>query len=165
MHSFLADDSRQDKIRVNEVFKDNQWHWDCLHTQPPDFVKNIISSMQLTLSPDEDDLAIWSPTASGKFSLASAWNMLRQKKEVSFLDSKIWHRDVPFKMAFLTWRAVHDKLPTDERVSRFGHSLSPKCYCCVDSTVNSSLESVEHLFCSGVFAQLVWEHQLLNATS
>lgn len=107
--------------------------------------------MQFIFSLDEDDLVIWFLIVLGKFFFVLVWNMFRQKKEVFFLDLKIWYRDVFFKMVFFIWRVVYDKFLIDERVFRFGYFFFFKCYCCVDFIVNLSLEFVEYFFCFGVF--------------
>nr|XP_016433017.1 PREDICTED: uncharacterized protein LOC107759564 [Nicotiana tabacum] len=70
------------------------------------------------------------------------------------MDIRIWHKSVPFKMAFLTWRAIHDRLSTGERVSRMGISLVERCYCCRSPTP----ETTEYLFCLGTFAKTIWSN-------
>lgn len=57
-------------------------------------------------------------------------------------------------MAIFTWRAVQKKLPTDDRVARFGYNLVTTCHCF--SSSSSELESVEHLFSSSNFAAAIW---------
>ncbi|KAK4347831.1 hypothetical protein RND71_034170 [Anisodus tanguticus] len=36
---------------------------------------------------------------------------------------QIWQKDIPFKMSFLTWRAIHNKLSTIQRVARIKVTL------------------------------------------
>ncbi|KAH0676898.1 hypothetical protein KY285_024699 [Solanum tuberosum] len=61
-------------------------------------------------------------------------------------------------MAFLVWRAVNNKLSTDDRVARMGITLEPKCYCCTTSHARIDLEDVQHLFCEGDFAKSIWRY-------
>lgn len=79
--------------------------------------------------------------------------MMRQKKDVSVIDKAIWNKAVHFKMAFITWKAVHDKIPTHERVGRMEKTVSSRCGCC-NALV---LENTEHLFCLGEFAKSIWQ--------
>nr|XP_009784649.1 PREDICTED: uncharacterized protein LOC104233038 [Nicotiana sylvestris] len=61
------------------------------------------------------DKPIWVPDSRGTFTTSSAWNIFRQRRGPSTTDIRIWNKSVPFKMAFLTWRAIHDKRSTNER--------------------------------------------------
>ncbi|XP_070036476.1 uncharacterized protein [Nicotiana tomentosiformis] len=94
------------------------WDWSTLNIQPPDNMKDQISALQINLHPDENDTPIWNEIQDGKFSIASAWKTLRQRKHISQFDSMIWHKNVPFKMACITWRTVHDIIPTDDRIKK-----------------------------------------------
>ncbi|XP_075101931.1 uncharacterized protein LOC142177353 [Nicotiana tabacum] len=156
LSSNLGEDVGYDNTKVNEVYKDGVWDWSCLHTQPPEAVKTWVASVHITIGQEEDDTPISTITTSGKFSVASAWNALRRRKDLAPFDSKLWHKDVPFKMSFLAWRAIHGKIATDERITRFGISLASKCCCCPSPGMIPDEEMCEHLFCQGHFAQQVW---------
>lgn len=80
--------------------------------------------------------------------------MMRQKKDPFNIDNFIWDKAVPFKMAFMTWRAIHDKVLTNEKLSSWGIDGGTRCYCCSNSEVS---ETTEHLFCSGDLANAVWQ--------
>lgn len=54
-------------------------------------------------------------------------------------------------MFFLLWRALKGKLPTNEKLSKFGHD--PKeCCCCY----NLEMDIVEHI-CLWLFARNMWK--------
>ncbi|XP_075082606.1 uncharacterized protein LOC142166877 [Nicotiana tabacum] len=134
------------------------WDWSTLNIQPPDNMKDQISALQINLHPDENDTPIWNEIQDGKFSIASAWKTLRQRKHISQFDSMIWHKNVPFKMACITWRAVHDIIPTDDRIKKFGTNIISKCCCCTSLNMQPAEESVQHLFTSGRYTQLLWDY-------
>lgn len=74
--------------------------------------------MQTTIhfNPDLPDKPIWTLTVNGKFTCASAYDLNRKKKPPNFTNRKIWHIKVPFKWSFCLWRAIRNKLSTDDRV-------------------------------------------------
>lgn len=137
---------------MREVFINGEWHEENTRLIWPDAVKIALLNVNLELYPGKPDISIWSPDSRGEFTISSAWGIFRQRRGISTTDSKIWHRAVPFKMAFPTWRAIYGRLPTDERVARMGFALVARCFCCR----TPSAETTEHLFCSGAFAKSVW---------
>ncbi|XP_019223633.1 PREDICTED: uncharacterized protein LOC109205377 [Nicotiana attenuata] len=100
------------------------------------------------------DVPIWKPNTSGKFTCASAWEVVRKKHQVLLTDKCIWHKRIPFKWSFGQWRALRNKLPTDDRVARFGPPTVNKCVCCRQP----ASETVNHIFSNGNFARAVWKH-------
>ncbi|XP_070036619.1 uncharacterized protein [Nicotiana tomentosiformis] len=113
----------------------------------PDYVRSTLNKLHIHLNPNGVDKPVWTTDNKGNFSVASAWNLFRNKKNKNWVDSMTWHKLVPFKMNFTVRRALRDKLPTDARVSRMGITTPFRCCCCrIPGT-----EDVEHLFCSRVF--------------
>ncbi|XP_019264449.1 PREDICTED: uncharacterized protein LOC109242076 [Nicotiana attenuata] len=70
--------------------------------------------------------------------------------------SGVWHKEVPFKISFLTWRVIQDKLSTEDRVAGFGIEIDPICHCCNNNNQNLITENVDHLFCLGEHAKKIW---------
>lgn len=128
------------------MYNNGQWDWSRLQIHPPEVVKNLVTSVKITINQEEDD-PVWTISTSGNFSVASAWNSLRQRKDFAPFDSKLWHKAIPFKMSFLSWRAIHGRLSTDDRVTRFGYNLPSKCNCCPPQNMSPGVENCEHLFC------------------
>ncbi|XP_019264570.1 PREDICTED: uncharacterized protein LOC109242178 [Nicotiana attenuata] len=96
--------------------------------------------------------AIWTPNANGKFTCASAWEVIRNRKQPNFTNKMTWHKKIPFKWSFCLWRALRNKLPTDDRVLPFSSPTGTRCVCCSFHTS----ETVDHLFSMGKFARIVW---------
>lgn len=61
---------------------------------------------------------------------------------------------MPFKITFMTWSALNDKVPTDEKVARFDYNIEARCYCCQPPL--NGIETMDHLFYSGNLAQVIW---------
>ncbi|KAH0679898.1 hypothetical protein KY284_020983 [Solanum tuberosum] len=60
----------------------NQGHWNlnALNPQPPDHIKHIITSFNINLANNLDDIPLWTTTESGKFLVSSAWKLLRKRR-------------------------------------------------------------------------------------
>ncbi|KAI3473497.1 hypothetical protein Pfo_031457, partial [Paulownia fortunei] len=96
----------------------------------------------VSISCDRRDTAVWKLTTHGDFSIASAWESMRQGRGPYLTPT----------MSVFLWRLAHDWIPADFRLQRKGLQLASKCQCC------SSLESIQHIFISGDCAKEVWEH-------
>ncbi|XP_039044681.1 uncharacterized protein LOC120184240 [Hibiscus syriacus] len=84
------------------------------------------------------------------------WENIRNRCE-----KVCWHRLVWFpghipKLSLISWMAILDRLPTKDRLSRFGIIMDGGCGLC-----SSGLESRDHLFSDCVFAREVWTAILL----
>jgi len=67
------------------------------------------------------------------------------------INSQIWHKNIPFKMSFLVWRALRYKIPTNEKLATFG--VEPvRCFCCMQK----GWDEVDHIFNQGPFAAHNW---------
>ncbi|XP_075099176.1 uncharacterized protein LOC142176035 [Nicotiana tabacum] len=152
LYKMIEDDLIQQNIMIKEIYNDGQWNWSYFQVQPPDKIKLLVSQLHLILDDDTDDTSHWICSNSGRCSISTAWNLLRRKRQFSQFDSRIWHMDIPFKKSFLTRRAVHDKLSTDDKISMFGINLPSICSSCIGPTLSNRSETVEHLFCDDQYA-------------
>lgn len=100
---------------IKDILIGGDWLYDNLHIEITVSTKHVVENQVVTLTPSIPDRAVWTISDNGCFSVASAWDFLRNKMNHSVCDMKIWHKLLPFKMSFLTLRAVHDRLLTDER--------------------------------------------------
>lgn len=100
----------------------------------------------------EADRSVWAVNACGNFSLKSAWEGIRIKKNVAGSLRFIWHPCTPLKLSFLSWRMLHKRLPVDDYLIRMGFQLASKCNCCSQPQI----ETVEHIFVTSLTAKTVW---------
>ncbi|XP_060181510.1 uncharacterized protein LOC132611114 [Lycium barbarum] len=154
LYHYLEEDYQPRDILLQYVLVNGIWQQEVFELELPEDIQEILVQQQLILKQEVQDRAIWKLNKNCFFTVASVWDLLRQKKEVSDINAKVWHKIIPFKQAFITWRALINRLPLDANITIFGHELEVKCHCCFPPVLE--LESVEHLFCSGTFAQNIW---------
>ncbi|XP_070018325.1 uncharacterized protein [Nicotiana sylvestris] len=133
----------QQNIQVFEVYRNGQWDWSKLIPHPLNFIKEMVFNTTLNVSQQAHDTPIWTCSENEKFSTVFAWNLFRQKRHISQFDKRIWHNDVPYKMAFLTWKATHGRIPTDDKVSKFGIHIVSKC-CCIGAGMVPEVETAQN---------------------
>ncbi|XP_031111979.1 uncharacterized protein LOC116015953 [Ipomoea triloba] len=106
------------------------------------------------------DIPVWTPASDGMFSFSSAKSLLKPALTAAPdpLLAKCWHKHLSFKVSFLAWRVFRGRLPTDDVLSRFGHVVVSRCWCCPTPTSDSIL----HIFYSGNTAKAVWSYVLAS---
>lgn len=136
---------------VKDLHSEGGWNLPILRKYLPAQVVARIT--QVRLYPEYEDFMVWTPSSSGYFSVASAWEALRQRRNSSFIDSRLWSSLVPLKISFFMWRLVRGLLPLDNILQRRGVCLPSLCVCC-----GLEQESLEHIFLNGPIAKEVWQH-------
>ncbi|XP_015169571.1 uncharacterized protein [Solanum tuberosum] len=119
-------------IKLNTVYNNSVWNWNSIQGDLSEDVKNKITSLGVSRDNNVDDTTIWRESNNGLFTFHSAWNIIRNKRSSNIATSKIWNCAIPFKMCFLTWRAIYNRLSTDDQVEKLGINIEPGCYCCVN---------------------------------
>lgn len=102
------------------------------------------------------DRLIWEPERSGLFTLASAYQLVRQKREVQPVLKAVWGSRIPTKISFFFWRLLNNLLPFDDVLRGLGISLASKCVFC------SSEDTLQHGFLACSFAERFWAWIDLN---
>lgn len=87
------------------------------------------------------DCFTWNQHSSGSFSVASAWDFIRTKKEKVSWDSFIWNSDIVPRNQFNLWLITKNRLPTQEFLIHSGRIVSGTCAYC-----NATPDSIDHLF-------------------
>ncbi|XP_060210874.1 uncharacterized protein LOC132637867 [Lycium barbarum] len=98
------------------------------------------------------DQAIWIDNSSGKFTCASAFQALRKRMPESPICNCIWNKGNSFKMAFISWRIIKNKLPIYDRIKNFSNNSDPMCIC----YNHPKEETILHVFIEGDLAMKVW---------
>ncbi|XP_027081100.2 uncharacterized protein [Coffea arabica] len=133
----------------------NNGHWDVnllYHTIPKEYVSYIL---QQPIPEEGSEVEVfWMPTTSGKFSIHSAFQDIRQTRNKSMVFASIWHPRIPFKVSFFMFRLLRGRIPIPDRLCELGFHLPSKCFCCP----SASEESIEHLFSNGHTASVVWSY-------
>ncbi|EOY25447.1 Uncharacterized protein TCM_016753 [Theobroma cacao] len=83
----------QSMMKVNYFFNDDAWDVDKLKTVIPNAIVDEI--LKIPISRENEDIAYWALTPNGDFSTKSAWELLRQRKQVNLVGQLIWHNPNP----------------------------------------------------------------------
>ena len=94
----------------------------------------------------------WKGKTSGKFSIASAWNMLRDKKPEHPLHALIWYRGHVPRYSMTLWLASKGRLSTMDRPQMCNLNVSKLCSLCGEENENH-----EHLFSTCSYTATVWK--------
>nr|XP_027124187.1 uncharacterized protein LOC113740870 [Coffea arabica] len=138
-------------VLVGELYFQNGWDVACLRQWLPEPLVSMI--LELQIFPAERDQLVWKGSPSGEFSVSTAWEELRHKRNGSLLCKFIWSSALPKKLSFFVWRLVKNWVPLDDQLQRKGVLLGSRCSCC-----ERARETVGHLFGSGPVASVVWGH-------
>ncbi|XP_075102917.1 uncharacterized protein LOC142177605 [Nicotiana tabacum] len=98
------------------------------------------------------DKPYWMPTPSGKFSVSSAWQILRHGVDPNQEFKLMWIKGFPFKISFFLWRLWRQKIATDDMWRRQGQMVMSRFLCCQQPQE----ESIEHIFVTSPTASKVW---------
>ncbi|KAK6782008.1 hypothetical protein RDI58_019804 [Solanum bulbocastanum] len=150
---YTTDSNRFNNDRISDFMQDGQWKMrKVLQLAPQQHVHRILA-MQIQLQHGQKDQAVWKLNTNGNFSVSSAWNIIRETRNKTKINANTWQKYIPFKCSFLLWRAIRNKLPTNEKLANFG--VEPNnCYCCS----SPGADTIEHTFNTGNFAMRVWKH-------
>ncbi|VFQ81409.1 unnamed protein product [Cuscuta campestris] len=128
------------------------WKWDHL----PNLPANIVSYLHLLVldrCSSRRDEVYWKHKPSGKFSVASAYNMIKgvnsNLQEKSW--SMIWKLKVPSKIKLLLWTMSHDRVLGNAERKRRGLTADGSCPIC-----SGHEETTDHIFRSCIKAKRVW---------
>ncbi|XP_027065969.1 uncharacterized protein [Coffea arabica] len=144
-------------VNPTHSFKDfltnGEWNGAMLRQYIPQEIIALILEHPVP-SGDRHDELVWSQTASGKFTLASVFQEVRQAQNYSVLHSQVWHPRIPLKVSFFMMRLLLGKLPLTDVLRRIGVQLVSKCLCCQ----GGAIETLEHVFAEGQVAKDVWRY-------
>lgn len=97
---------------IEFFMKEVGWDYDSMYDHLPyHVVEHIRQHMDHIRQTDMGDKPWWIKTSTGKFSVKSAWEILRKKEEVNENCKMIWVQDLPFKISFFSWRVWTNRVP------------------------------------------------------
>ncbi|XP_060178184.1 uncharacterized protein LOC132608126 [Lycium barbarum] len=139
-------------LMVADCLIEDSWDLEFIEKLVPSDICSIIQKVDIGKR-DKVDQAIWINNPSGKFTCASAFQILRKKQPESPIWKCIWHKGNLFKMAFISWRIIKKKLPMYDRTKNFTNESDPMCICYNDPKEETML----HVFMEGDLAKQVWQ--------
>jgi len=117
---FTTISHRLDNETIADFMANGQWNINKLIRLAPQNQLPAILSTQIQVQQAHPDLAVWNLNSNGLFTVSSAWDSIREKRTKTKFNSYTWNRNIPFKCSFLLWRTIRGKLPTNEKLSKFG---------------------------------------------
>ncbi|XP_060202710.1 uncharacterized protein LOC132631124 [Lycium barbarum] len=143
----------EDLQDVAELIEKGGWK-DHLLSQyiPTDIGEHIRAEIHIEELEGNWDRPWWRPNSIGTFTVNSAWNILRQRKQEVAYFKHLWIKGVPFKISFFLWRLWKSILPTDDTLRRIRIPVVSRCYCCAIP----KQKDIQHLFLTSQFASEVW---------
>lgn len=90
---------------------------------------------------------------ASEFTIKSAFDMLRCRREKEEWRANMWGKQIPFKLSFLLWRIWKGRIATEENLKRMGVTIASRCYCCEEFEE----ETIQHLFLTAPIAQKLWK--------
>jgi len=118
-------------------------------------VENIVPPAEL----QSNDVPWWMGNTQGNFTVKSAWELLRQRREKKAENNKIWAKGVPFKVIFFLWKDWRRKIATDDNLKRMKINIVSRCWCCEEKTE----ETMAHLFLTARIATKLWRQLVIFA--
>lgn len=109
----------------------------------------------------ENDVIKWKLTRSGEFSIKSTYHAMTTSIEVGW-SKMVWFKGRIPRFSFVAWMLCWKRLPTLDRLSRWGIVTRTQCYCC-----ESRVETMDHLFFDCTRVICIWDaiKQLCGVTS
>ncbi|XP_059280949.1 uncharacterized protein LOC132034570 [Lycium ferocissimum] len=120
-NDFIIDDSIE---VVSHFIIEDGWNVELLHHHLPEEVANhVVKELKVHIEEGQWDKPWWMMTSTGKFTISSVWELLRQRANYSQVYKQMWIKGVPFKINFLLWRMWKFKIPVHEVLQSIGISM------------------------------------------
>ncbi|XP_070031692.1 uncharacterized protein [Nicotiana tomentosiformis] len=109
---------------VAELWQGETWYDQLLdQTFNEEIAEHIRLNVHYEGSEGYWDKPYWMPTPSGKFSVSSAWQIIRHRADPNQEFKLMWIKGFPFKISFFLWRLWRKKITTDDMWRRQGQML------------------------------------------
>ncbi|XP_075107168.1 uncharacterized protein LOC142180139 [Nicotiana tabacum] len=113
---------------VYDVVEDGAWDVEKLLEILPEYIDvHILNNVKPPGVQGEIDKPYWMLKTKGEFSVRSAWEYVRRRKEPMNSYKKMWIKGLPFKISFFMWKVWRNKLPLDEFMRRLGYLMASRC--------------------------------------
>lgn len=129
------------QAKVSSIIYPGEWHWPILRQTPPDFKPNC----------SRDDYVVWLPHPSHTYSVASAWEAIRSRKQTQPWAPITWSKNFVPRWAFVLWMVVQCKMKTMDRLLSWGMQVDD---CCL--LWNNEKESYHHFFFQCSISSTIW---------
>ncbi|KAG2307373.1 hypothetical protein Bca52824_027121 [Brassica carinata] len=147
--------------KVVDATANGQWALPPARSDEAETLQIVLSTMTPPNTSLGKDTYLWRNGADHfvpKFSTKATWNRIRVAAPLVSWSSMIWFREEIPRCSFVTWLAIQGRLPTRDRLLRWGMTVPNTCPLC-----SSGIESHSHLFfgcsyASGLWSRLCGQH-------
>lgn len=116
---------------VAELRDEEHWNDQLLDQSfPQDIADHIRHEVHFAAANDYWDTPRWMHISSSKFTVSTAWRILRNIEPSNPEFAKLWTKGLHFKISFFLWRVWKVEVPTDDLWRRGGYMGVSKCWCC-----------------------------------
>ena len=135
---------------VSNMISNSKWNIPgcILQAYPP--LRHLTETISLPII-QKDDQFIWKHSHDGSLSFKDAYLFHCPVGQNIHWAKLIWNSSIPPSKSLTIWRALHDKLPTDDNLSKRGCHLPSICNLC-----GKEVETSVHLFFQCIFAKFIW---------
>ncbi|KAF5191731.1 RNA-directed DNA polymerase (reverse transcriptase)-related family protein [Thalictrum thalictroides] len=88
---------------------------------------------------EEEDTVVWTPSPNGKFTIKSAYAVLRTRYPKAKWAKAIWGNPMIPRHSFITWLAAKERLSTQDKLMKWGSLQKSVCALCTDLTTRDQL--------------------------
>ena len=135
---------------VSNFIQNNRWNLPIARSR--DLI-NIKNNMPLyRLDDSVHDYVEWSLHKSGSFSVASAWEAIREHHIVVEWASVLWHKDSIPRCSIIAWLVCRNRLNTKDRLLKWGVVTEDSCILC-----GMFGETRDHLFFHCDYSTYIWK--------
>ena len=145
----LYDSAIHKNSRVVEVIDGTRWNWSV--TVSADLIALKSSYASYLLNTNREDVISWTQSASGVFTVSSAWNSIRPRKPQVHWHAAVWFSQSIKRHSFITWLVIQDRLSTQDKLLRWGLINSMTCVYC-----QANVENRNHLFFECQVTSRIW---------
>ncbi|WZZ52529.1 hypothetical protein YC2023_052636 [Brassica napus] len=144
----------REDTRVCEAVRDGEWYLPGARSDARQQMQIILTTIQPPAASDEPDKYLWiksDGSYGNKFSTRVTWKHIRQRAAPVFWSKVVWFREYIPRCSFMSWLALHRRLPTKDRMRRWGMEVSETCVLC-----STGIETHHHLFFECTYSSSVW---------
>ncbi|XP_031287101.1 uncharacterized protein LOC116145801 [Pistacia vera] len=110
----VYDSGLQHLAKVCEIWDGTRWRWPMANSWALVDMKDSID-----FDPKEgEDMVVWKPNASGKFSIKSAWEVTRVHQRQVEWHHLVWFPTTIPRHSMITWMTCKDRLQTRDKLMR-----------------------------------------------
>uniref|UniRef100_A0A1J3EJP2 LINE-1 retrotransposable element ORF2 protein n=1 Tax=Noccaea caerulescens TaxID=107243 RepID=A0A1J3EJP2_NOCCA len=144
---------RQD-ASVAQATHNGFWRFPAARSVAADTSQIVIAGTEPPNDEKGSDVFFWCHgpgVFKGSFSSKSTWSQLRVSGPIVAWYKTIWFKEAIPRCSFIAWLVYLARLPTRDRLIRWGLNVQPGCVLCSNGS-----ESHEHLFFECSFSSEIW---------